>query len=194
MKNLSSDLITQFKGGSTQAFSKIYNYYYRPLYFFARRLVTDTQEAEDIVAESFIKLWNKHTDFQTLQNVKAFLYIATRNACFNFLKSSQTQSSTHKELFYLSDEDECIFQHEVTTELLHLLHTDIERLPPKRRKIVKMILEGFTDKQIADKLNITSKTVRNQKANAIQLLRDAFLNRATYFIIAALSFYILLKD
>lgn len=183
MKNLSSDLITQFNAGSTEAFSKIYNYYYRQLFFFARRLVTDTMEAEDIVAECFIKVWNKRGDFQTVQNIKAFLFIATRNACFNFLRSSQSQSVSHKEISYLLTEEEYMLQEEVTTELMHLLYSDIETLPPKRRRIVKMILEGLSDSQIAEKLNITSKTVRNQRANAIQLLRDAFLNRATYVIV-----------
>ncbi len=194
MKNLSSDVITQFNMGSTQAFSKIYNYYHRQLFFFARRLITDTQEAEDIVAECFIKVWNKRGDFQTLQNVKAFLFIATRNACFNFLKASQSQHSSHKELFYLSDgiDESAVFQQEITAELLQLLYSDIENLPPKRRKIVEMILQGLTDSQIAEQLNITAKTVRNQRANAIQLLREAFLNRATYFllmIVALINFF-----
>ena len=187
MTNLSSDIITQFNAGSTAAFEKIYNYYYRQLYFFARRLVNDTMEAEDIVAECFVKIWNKREDFRTLQNVKAFLFIATRNACFNALRAAQTQSATRKEISYLFSEEEYILQEEITAELMQLLYSDIETLPPKRRKIVKMILEGLTDSQIAERLNITSKTVRNQRANAIQLLREAFLNRATYCITGLLA-------
>lgn len=184
MQNLSSDLIILFRNGSTQAFTKIYNYYYRPVYFFARRLVNSAPDAEDIVAEVFVKVWDKRADFESLQNVKAFLFVATRNACLNFLRSSQTLSASRKELYYLFNEEETIFHEQITVELLDRVYRNIEMLPPKRRKVVQLILKGFSDKQIAEQLNISAKTVRNQKANAVQLLRSAILNRATYLITA----------
>ncbi|WEK35459.1 MAG: RNA polymerase sigma-70 factor [Candidatus Pseudobacter hemicellulosilyticus] len=193
MQNLSSDLIVSFRNGSTQAFTKIYNYYYRQVFYFAKRMLNSGPDAEDVVAEIFIKIWHKREDFETLHNVKAFLFIATRNACLNLLRSSGTRSVAQRELAYLADEEDSILHHEITVELLSRVYHDIEQLPPKRRRIVKLILKGFSDKQIAEQLNITAKTVRNQKANAIQLLRAAFIHRASYSLAAIGMLYHFLK-
>lgn len=179
MENLSSHIVDQFNSGSQKAFAEIYNHFYRSLYYFSKRLVADTQEAEDIVAESFIKLWKKQGSFASAENIKAFLFVITRNASLNYLRHSQHQHSTHQELSYLADDQDQLFHQEITAELIQLIYADIENLSEKRREIVKMILlEGLEDDQIASRLNISSKTVRNQKATAVQLLRTTHSNRA----------------
>src|SRR5687767_5022335 len=75
-------IIEDFKKGSTRALNYIYNLFYNPLCYFAGQLVSK-EEAEDIVTDTFVKLWLKHEDFHSLQGIKAFLYIAVRNSCLD---------------------------------------------------------------------------------------------------------------
>jgi RNA polymerase sigma-70 factor (ECF subfamily) len=60
--------------------------------------VSSQQDGEDLVKDTFVKLWQTHADFDTPQNIKAFLYITTRNACLNFLRYLQVKESSRKEL------------------------------------------------------------------------------------------------
>jgi RNA polymerase sigma factor (sigma-70 family) len=101
---LSNDIIDTFKKGSPDALQSLLKQFYSPLCLFAERLLADRAAAEDIVGESFIKLWNKRTDFETMQNLKAFMYITVRNACLNHLKQAKRDSLSKKQLAYLTGE------------------------------------------------------------------------------------------
>lgn len=191
MEQISSNeyLMQAFNNGDANAFSKIYNLFNRPLFYFARKLVPD-QDAEDIISICFVKLWDKRADFATLTNVKAFLFIATKNACFNSLRTSQQLSNSQRELHYLLEDSEEVFHHEITTELLQLVHRDIDELAPQRKKILRLFLAGWSERDIAGKLQITAKTVRNQKANAIQILRNKLVNKVSYLFGGFVAFYV----
>src|SRR5687767_1865258 len=96
------DPFDDFRKDEPQALNAIFKMYYAPLCLFAERMLRDRPAAEDIVGDTFIKLWNRHTDFENLMNVKAFLYITTRNACLNLLKQMQRESLSKKQLAYLT--------------------------------------------------------------------------------------------
>lgn len=189
MEQISSNerMMQAFNNGDVTAFNALYRQFNRPLFYFARKLVPD-QEAEDIISICFVKLWNKRADFSTVYNVKAFLFIATRNACFNSLRTSQQLSNSQRELHYLMEDSEEVFHHEITTELMQLIHRDIADLAPQRKKILQLFLAGWSEREIAGKLQITPKTVRNQKANAIQILRNRLVNKASYFLTGTVVF------
>src|SRR5690606_28219119 len=88
--------ISEFKNGNSRGLSYVFDLHYRSLCYFAECMVQDRQEAEDIAATSFVKLWKRSADFETSQNIKAFLYISTRNACLDYLKQLRRQSSAQK--------------------------------------------------------------------------------------------------
>ncbi len=100
------DIIEKLKQGDSEAYASFFNTFYAPLCYFATQLVRDKPAAEDIVKDTFIKLWQKHTDFESPQNVKAFLYITVRNASLNFLRHLAVRESTQKELLYLGRDRE----------------------------------------------------------------------------------------
>ena len=168
-----------FKSGNPQALSYVHKLHYHPLCYFAEKLIHEKNEAEDIVAEAFIKLWRIHANFETLQNIKAFLYISTRNACFNYLKQAQRKNSIHKEILYMADErDRYVLNEMVEAEVLNEVYREIEELPTKCRRIFKMLyVEGLKSEEIAGKLNISVHTVRAQRARALQLIRVVLLKR-----------------
>jgi RNA polymerase sigma-70 factor (ECF subfamily) len=170
---LENDIIDSLKNGGPDALQSLLKQFYSPLCLFAERLVANKAAAEDIVGESFIKLWNKRSDFESTQNIKAFLYITVRNACLNYLKRAKRDSLNQKQLAYLTGEkEEFVLNEMIRAEVLKELMDEIENLPEQCRKVLKLAyLSGLKNQQIAKMLNISVHTVKNQKARAIQLLK-----------------------
>lgn len=173
MKNPGHLHIVGFKEGNPDAFKLIYKRYHKPLCFFVKRLTGDTLESEDIVAETFVKLWNiKHNGFDTENNIKAFLYITARNASLNFLRSKKRHVENSREYVYLLDEETLPFEIPQDLLLVELIQNSLDQLPYRQQEIMRMILfEGLSDDDVAERLNKSPKTVRNLKAVAVNYLR-----------------------
>lgn len=181
MKRTSLDkaIFREFNKGNVSAFTNIYEHFYKPIYFFAKSFVDDPAQAQDIVSESFMKLWLKHSDFANMDNVKAFLYITTRNACMDFLRFAKRSALTQKEMRYLSDEGEPSIDFDIiNAEIIHEIYLQIENLPNQCAEVFKLsFYEGKKTEEIAQLLSIAKQTVLNQKAKAIKLLRASLLKR-----------------
>lgn len=166
--------------GDQKAFQVIFHQHYKALCYFAQSIILDRQEAEDLVQETFSKLWNKRADFPTANSIKAFLYIATKNASLNFIKSRERQLSREKEFSYLLDDElPADFDPILTeTEIISELYAEIENLPKQCQRVFKMsYLEGVKNEDIATHLNISYNTVRTQKLRALKLIRSSLLKK-----------------
>jgi len=172
-------LLQEFKRGNAYAFRAVYDMFFPSLCFFAKRLVDNEGEGEDIAADSFVKLLTRHDSFDTLPNIKAFLYITTRNACLNYLRYSQRQQSSKKELNRTQDRtDEHALSHMVHAEVLREVEYEIEQLPNRCKEIFKLIYyERRSADEIAGMLGISINTVWVQRAKAIQLIRTNLLKK-----------------
>jgi RNA polymerase sigma-70 factor (family 1) len=180
MEQSGYDLIVQFNHGNTQAFTAIYNEHHATLYYFVRRFINEREDAEDITATIFVKLWKLHADFESIQNIKAFLYITARNACLDFLRSRQRQHEKQKELLHilLQAPAEGILQEDIRGTVLKRIHEEIGKLPKSCKKVFEMsFLDGMSNTEIAEALQINNQSVRNNKQRALKLLRIAILNR-----------------
>ncbi|MEI3797322.1 MULTISPECIES: RNA polymerase sigma factor [unclassified Chitinophaga] len=188
-------LLQKFAGGEQSAFQFIFNQHYKALCYFAFTIVADEQEAEDLVQETFSKLWDKRGDFKSATNIKAFLFIATKNACLNFLKSRERLHIKEKEFSYLQEEQVTTeiagFDPVLTeTEIIQQLYLEIEHLPTQCRRIFKMsYLEGRKNEEIATSLQISYNTVRAQKLRALKLIRSSLIKKN---ILPLLGIYITL--
>lgn len=169
------DLITLFNRGNEKAYYGIYKELYPSIFTLANKMVNNTQEAQDVCTESFVKLFQTEEKFDSLQNLKAYLFRITRNACLDVIKMEERHSLRHKELLYLMENKEELFRQEVEADLVEMVYASIENLPRKCRNILKMTLTGISYEEIAARLNISVSTVRNQKARGVKLLRIALL-------------------
>ena len=174
-----SDIIVRFKSGDARALTFIFKQYHKALCYFASQLVKDDQDAKDIVADSFLKLWQRHPDFDAIEKIKGFLYTTTRNACYNYIKHMQRRTASHEEIAYMArDTEEYIQSRMIKAELMQKILLEVESLPPIRRKIFKMIyLQDLSIFEIASKLNISVDTVRVQKARALHFIRSTVLRK-----------------
>ena len=184
------DIVPELKKGSTHALHAIHDLYYSSLRNFASSLLGDVPAAEDIVTEVFVILWKKHKDFESLPNIKAFLYISTRNACINYVKKAQRDSvmKTGLRNYLLGDHEEFVLNEMIRIEVMQQIYEAIEALPCQCRRIVKMCyIEGLNNSEIAGKVKISVNTVKNHKVRGLGLLRLKFLHPSS-MAVAALCF------
>lgn len=179
-KDLSdNDLLTRFCTGDRQALKEIYLFHYNAIFSFACRIVRNVDEANDITSDTFIKLWKQHAGFKNLPNIRAFLYLTCRNACFDHLRSRQRHQASHKEIRYLSREGELWNDRErIEMEVLQEIGLLVETLPPKCKEVFKLIFfKRKKTREVAEQLGISLATVQEHKSIAIKKLRNALLHK-----------------
>ena len=172
---------SEFQKGNPDAFTHVFDLHYRSLCYFAGTILDDVGEVEDTVSEVFVKLWQKAADFDDLNSIKGFLYISTKNRCLDRLKQQKRQQASLGNYTYSLDSAEDGEDYGVLeAEVLALVYEEVERLPAKAQSIFKLIFfDGLKTDEAAAQLGISVKTVRNQKARAIQLLQTALLKKGT---------------
>jgi RNA polymerase sigma-70 factor (family 1) len=178
-------ILTAFKKGDERALGYIFDLHRTALIYFSEKLLGVREQAEDIVGNSFMKLWTKHADFDSFPAIKSFLYVVTRNACFDFLKYSKRVSAYQKDFSYWSgNREEEILHIMYEAEIIQELDREIESLPPKCRHIFQLsFYERLSACEIAGKLGLSVQTVRNQRAKAVQVLRTSFQKKLGCFLL-----------
>jgi len=181
----------QFQKGNESSLAYFFNLHHRSLCYFASKMVKDEGQAEDIVADCFIKLWDRRVTFENPEKIKAFLYIACRNNCLKYLRDEKRKTAAQERYFQQLDEasDEIMYEI-IETEIIDILAKEVESLPDKCREVFKLIyLGGKSTDQIAAELNLNVQTVRNHKTRAIELLRSQFLKKG---LSASLQLFLLI--
>ncbi|MBX2923462.1 MAG: RNA polymerase sigma-70 factor [Chitinophagaceae bacterium] len=185
-------LLTLFASGDQEAFTVLYERYYRQVLYFARRYTNET-DAQDITADAFAQLWHKRAQFANIKAIPTFLFITARNRCYDLIRHNKVKSKHESELIaHIDDaEDKDIFYMEVRMELLRLLRKEIDKLPEKMREILLLSFqEGLKPAQIAARLNISVKTVSNQKLSALKILKLAFNKNPLELMLLVLMQYL----
>jgi len=159
-----------------QAYRELYTSLYSYLFGFAKTIVQSRESAEEVVSDVFIKLWERRKELEKIENLKVYLYVATRNIAFNYLdkqKRNSTNSIDDVEAEFTSidfDPEQLL----ITADMLALIQKAIDQLPPKCKIIFKLAKEdGLKYREVAEVLNISAKTVENQLAIALYKIGTA---------------------
>jgi len=165
------NIIIDFNKGDPKAFNRIFNLYYARIRFFSFKLTGSKEDSEDITLESFSKLFERCKDFETEANIRAFLYVAARNASFNLLKHQQRVQTGQAEIRYLQ-QDEFADPVQIEVELVSMIYKAIDLLPTERKKVFKLLyIDGLKIAEVAEQLGISVNTVKSQRAKAIMALQ-----------------------
>jgi RNA polymerase sigma factor (sigma-70 family) len=156
-------------------FNGIFEKYKKNIVFFCNNFIHDTQEAEDVATEAFVKL--SKAELRDEASAKSFLYKCAKNSCINILKKKDNHEGKEEAAYKMWDDDESL---EVAmealisrTDLAELLSRAIAKLPEKRRVIFMLYFnDGLTTEEIADKLKIKWDTARVQKARALTFITN----------------------
>lgn len=180
MKLIDKRILEQLKTGDPKAFEYVFMQWYEPLVHFADEYITDLESARNIVQNIFMDLWEKHSWVDPESNLKAYLYLATRNACLSFIRHHQVEvcyyeksmrNSENLQLNYEALEQLKIDQIDLSN-LEKIIQKTIDSLPERCREV--FILSRYDDlknKEIANKLDITEKAVEANITRALSRLR-----------------------
>ncbi|WKK59251.1 RNA polymerase sigma factor [Sphingobacterium sp. BN32] len=182
-------LFREFQNGNEAAFSRIYDQYYIPLSIYALKYVSEV-DAQDVLADLFISLWQRRCDFGNLDDVKSYLYVSVKNRCINVLKRTSVRTEHQSKLLIeletlQSSQNEMELMH---AELINQIWLEIESLPPKMREVFLLTYrDGIKPASIAQRLQLSVQTVRNQKHSALQRLRAIFGDSILSYILLLLN-------
>ena len=168
-----------FAKGEPLAFQEVFDRHVRPLIFFATQMIRDQAESEDIVMQTMAKLYTRHQHFTSLINIRAFLYITTRNACLDFLKFRNRSAKAKQELnYYLEENEESVLSRMISVEMFESIRQEAENLPTQRKAVFTMYYyENLSIEEIAEKLNTAQSTVRGNKMQALEQIRDRLFQK-----------------
>lgn len=164
------ELILLVKANNYEAFELLYKRYASKLYSFSLRILKDKVEAEEIVQDTFLKIWEKRLEIKEDLTFNTYLVTVGKHKIYNFFRRKLVQqkydSSLPKDL-ELSEEDADAHIEDLRTLMLQ----KIARLPERQREIMLLKLEGMSNEEIADSFQLSKKTVENHVNRAYTVLR-----------------------
>jgi len=164
-----STLFKRIQNDDSKAFEILFREHYIHLVAFANTFLHDIDNAESIVQEVYVKLWENRKKY-IISSIKGYLMVAVRNSCHNELKRIKHQH-TYEQSF--TNEDVIQTYDYSDSGVMRKISTIINQLPEQRKKIFKLNrLEGLKYREIAEKLNISPKTVEIQMGKALKFLRE----------------------
>ncbi len=176
-------LINEIKQGNVKAFETLFHHYYPRLLAYATRFVSDRDDAGDLVQDSFVKFWEKRTEFTT-ESITSLLFTIVRNNCLNYLKhrtvvekyqNNFQDISVGQEHLYHADflgqtDKKLLFE-----EFLEQVNLVFDNLPPRCREVFEMSRsEGLKNREIAERLQISVTAVEKHITRAISAFKQHF--------------------
>ncbi|MDP4240147.1 MAG: RNA polymerase sigma-70 factor [Bacteroidota bacterium] len=167
-------LLVALKQGNREAFSLLFRKYYKDLVLFGGNFLGDKVRSEDIVQTVFLKLWTDRENIEIETSLKSFLLRSVRNGCLDELRHRQVirEHESYTEIFgnvdHLDTEHYILF-----SDLQAHLNVALEKLPETCREAFEMNrVEGLKYKEIAQRLDVSERTVEVRIGKAIGLLRQ----------------------
>ena len=184
-------LIQGLKDGNHSCFKKLYDLYSSQLYSFSFKLLKSKIKAEDIVQDTFLKVWDRRARIKTNGSFRSLLMtIALNDIRESFNQNSRNNNLKNELLFQLSSGSEKYSPDNNYEDLLNKLESLLDRLPEKRKLIfLKKKIEGKKAKDIATELKISEKTVEYHVAQTMKFLKAEFKSSG----VSGIILYILLS-
>jgi len=169
-----TNIIPELNQGNQKALRTIYKLYGRQLLFLSNQIIKNKQASEEIVNDVYLKVWDLRDKFETTNKLKAFLYIATKNSCYNFIKKASNKVSFEdvEDQFNLICKDHGVLEKIIRAELLGRILEEVAKLPEKQKEVFCLTyLEENSIEEICHKLGINANSVYVIKSRALSSLR-----------------------
>jgi RNA polymerase sigma-70 factor (ECF subfamily) len=175
-----SELVSQLKRGEEYALRELFFRYEEKLSLYIRKYISSKEQAEEIVQDIFIKLWEYRDNLEVDRPLHALLFTMAKHGIFNQLRA-EMRNNTMKKAYTATVElnRNVTEEHLFYNEYLRLTGLAIEQLPPKRKSIFTMSrYEGKSYDEIAATLGISKDTVRLQMVKSLKFIREFMLHHA----------------
>lgn len=167
-------LVQRLQGNDEEALTIIYNEYWEIMFLASYNLVKDRAVCEDIVQEVFISLWQRRAKLEIKVSLKSYLYTSTVYKVYDHFNKNKKM---------LKDELFDNFESKIETsnpetklmhqELIAYMDSIVDSLPDKCKEVYKLSREKMlTNKEIAEQLNISQRTVEGHISKALKVLKE----------------------
>ena len=174
-----SILQSQVAVGDTRAFRQIFDALFSNLTKFSFSFVHSKEAATEIVDELFVQLWVKRDDIMKINDLRVYLYTATKNASLNYItkKAKQIELEPYENLQVQMTDLVSPEQIMISKEMLQKIKEAIDSLPPRCKLIFKFVREdGLSYSEVAEILGLSIKTIDAQMVIAVSRIRAKLMN------------------
>ncbi len=166
-------IVKDLRKGDKRALDEIYKFFYPKLYVFAKSFLKVEDDINDILQDVFVKLWLSREKIGKVETFNSYLFTIAKNAIVSYFreKSKDQKFEARVKEILVSAENEYNDELEYR-DLKQNLESIIDQLPNKRKQIFKLSREeGLSNKEIAEKLDISVKTVEDHMRHALRFIR-----------------------
>jgi len=168
--------IEALKTGDMAAFKSLYQIFEPKLYIFALHLIRQKEEAEEIVQEVFMKVWERRQQLDPEQNFDGYLFSIAKNLVYNKTRRKVYESAFTNYVAATGANSGCYTEDTVAyQDLVKLLEETYATLPPVRRQVFVMSrMQGKSNTEIAQLLNTSNSNIENHLNKALKAIKERF--------------------
>lgn len=158
---------------NTEIFKEIFIPYHQKMYRIAYRILNDHGNAEDILQETYIKLWNKRDDIEQIENTEAYAIIVLRNTCLDFLR----RKKEYLPEFEVDVRQSGSLARDVEAkDELNQVRKLVDQLPDQQRLVMQLKhWDEYTDDEIEEITGMSQVNIRVTLSRARKTIREKFL-------------------
>lgn len=166
--------IVKIQEGDEEYFRKTYDDYHKQLYGLALKYLKSKELAEDAVHDVFIKLWNYRDKLDEEGSLKGFLFTSMKNHVLNMVRDRKRDIKKNKKYAKLRTLSKNSTEAAITYKnYKRVFEAGLEELPDGKREIFNLKMEkGFSNKKVAEKLDISVNTVKSQYYKASKFIKS----------------------
>lgn len=167
------DLVKGLKNKSNEVFERIFREMSPGLFRFALAYTMNADTAEDIVQDTFMRLWTMVSSLPDDTNINSYLYSSVKNSCLNYYKHLQVEDSNRTKLtealIYVGT-----LEYEDDSALFDKVQECLQKLPDQQRKVLELkIFQNMSYKEIARELKVSEVTVHTHVKRAYKFIRES---------------------
>lgn len=177
-KEQEADFIQCLQRGSTEAFEQLFNGYKRPVLFFIQKFLKSDAEAEEILHDVFLTVWQQRQQLDPSIGIGGYLHTLARNQVLNQIKQRATAQKLNQEWGRRTDaHSHTVEDQYITVEYEQMAHNVIAQLPPRRQEVFQLCtVEGKSYDEVGRQLGISRDAVKDHMVHARRFLNH-FLRR-----------------
>jgi len=182
MRKNDKQLLGLLLNGDEASFKVLYNYFYPKLFYFVSEYLPDQDLAEDIVHDTFLALWKNRLNLKPGTNLNAWLYTVAKNNSLKKIRDEKYRKAVFQSVQWSDDELElnagALSKLDTSdlsfSEIQRIIQTTLDQLSPQCRLVFELSRFGSKmNKEIADELSISVKTVEGHMTKAVKAFRLA---------------------
>lgn len=183
------EILKLLSEGNKSSLEILFNYYYPRLFNFSKSFIKYEEGIDDILQEVFIKIWENRKNINTPFTFNSFIFTITRNLLLNELRSRLNNEKVREKIKKMSVAEEYqSFEALEYSELKEKVEKLVDELPERQKEVFRMSrMEGLSHREIAEKLEISEKTVEYHISQAIKIIKEKL---KSFGLISMLYFYL----